>query len=143
MHIFLSPDFRLSDSGYEYIEDLVFVVSDGHGVLSHLLKAFRAFLSVLNERSAEGSAELARLTRDEKLSNIDPFNGMYYFFHALSLPEKPGTDSLDRLTLISKALRHVQTIASRIDTPDERRAYLTGNYWNSRLMQAGRKNKLL
>ncbi len=143
IRVFLSPNFTLKGSGFEYVEDLVFIVDDGHGVLFHLLKAYRAFFSSLNYQSREGAAELEKLTRDEKLSDIDPYNGLYYFFHALSLPEKAGTDGLDRLTLLSKALRHVQTIASRIDNPTERREFLNKNYWNSKLLEAGRKNKLL
>ncbi len=143
IHVFLSPDFILKDSGFEYMEDLVFVMNDGHGVLSHLLKAFRAYLSVLNGNHAEGTAELERLTRDDKLSDIDPFNGLYFFFQALSLPEKDGTDSLNRLTMLSKSLRHVQAIASRIDTPRDRMDFLFKNYWNSRLMESAKKNKLL
>ncbi len=143
IHLFLSPDFKLDSSGFKYMEDLVFLVMDGRGVLSHLLRAFSAYLSVLNDNPVKGIPELERLTRDDKLSDIDPFNGLYYFFHALSLPEKEGVDSLDRLTMLSKALRHVQTVASRIDFPKERMAFLTGNYWNSRLMTAAKKNKLL
>lgn len=138
-----SPDFVLKGSGFEYIEDLVFVMSDGHSVLLHLLQAFKAFLSVLSNTSSQGIEDLVRLTREEKLSDIDPYNGLYFFLHALCLQKKPGMDDLDRLTLLSKALRHVQTIASRIDVPSERIDYLNRNYWNSRLVSEGRKNKLL
>ncbi len=141
--IFHPPGFALGESGFEYIEDLVFVMNDGHGVLFHLVQAFKAFLSVLVLKTSQGADELARLTRDEKISDSDPYNGFYYFLHALCYPEKPGTDDLDRLTLLSKALRHVQTIASRIDVPSERIEYLNRNYWNSRLLSAGKKNKLL
>ncbi len=143
IRVFRSPDFVLKESGFEYIEDLVFVMEDGHGALYHLLQAFHAFLSVLVDKSAHGSEELVRLTRDGKLSDIDPYNGFYYFLHALCIPEKPGTDDLDRLTLLSKALRYVQTIASRIDVPGERIEYLNNNYWNAQLLSAGRKNKLI
>lgn len=143
LHLFISTDFKLDSSGFKYMEDLVFVANDGRGVLSHLLRVFSAYLSVLNYNPAKGTSELERLTRDDKLSDIDPFNGLYYFFQALSLPEKEGVDSLDRLTMLSKALRHVQTVASRIDFPKDRRAFLTGNYWNSRLMADAKKNKLL
>ncbi len=143
IRVFRSPDFVLKESGFEYIEDLVFIMEDGHGVLYHLLQAFHAFLSVLVDKSAHGSEELVRLTRDGKLSDIDPYNGFYFFLHALCIPEKPGTDDIDRLTLLSKALRHVQTIASRIDVPGERIEYLNSNYWNAQLLSAGRKNKLL
>ncbi len=141
--VFHSPLFDLRESGFEYIEDLVFLMDDGHGVLFHLIQAFKAFLSVLVSPSSHGIEELTRLTRDKKLSDIDPYNGFYFFLHALCITEKPGTDDLDRLTLLSKALRHVQTIASRIDVPAERIDYLNKNHWNSKLLSAGKKNKLL
>ncbi len=143
IHLFVSPDFVLDDSGFEYVEDLVFIEDTGYGVLHHLLDAFRAFLVVLNGRPSEGIPDLMRLTRDEKLSDIDPFNGLYHFFHALSIPEKSGDDTLDRLTLLSKSLRHVQTVASRIDTPSDRRAFLENSYWNARLVETCKRNKLL
>ncbi len=143
MHLFISPDFVLEDSGFEYVEDLVFIEDTGYGVLRHLLEAFRAFLVVLNGKPSEGISDLMRLTRDEKLSDIDPFNGLYHFLHALSLPESSGDDTLDRLTLLSKSLRHVQTVASRIDTPSDRRAFLENSYWNARLIETCKKNKLL
>jgi len=143
IRILRSPDFVLKGSGFEYIEDLVFVKNDGHSVLLHLLQAFKAFLSVLSDTSSQGVENLIRLTREEKLSDIDPYNGLYFFLHALCLEKKPGMDDLDRLTLLSKALRHIQSIASRIDVPSERIDYLNRNYWNSRLVSEGRKNKLI
>ena len=143
IRVFRSPRFVLKGSGFEYIEDLAFVMKDGHGIFYHLLQAFDAFLSVLVHKTSHGAEELVRLTRDGKLSDIDPYNGFYFFLHALCIPEKPGTDDLDRLTLLSKALRHVQTIASRIDVPGERIEYLNNNYWNAQLLSAGRKNKLV
>ena len=84
-----------------------------------------------------------RLTREDRLSEIDPNNGYYYYLHALTFPEYSGAEAVDRLTLLSKALRHIQQTASHIDNPKHRQMYLSDNYWNSGLMNEGRAHKLI
>ena len=91
----------------------------------------------------EGRTELVRLTREDRLSDIDLNNGYYYYLHALTLPENTGAEAVDRLTLLSKALRHIQQTASHIDDPKERQMFLMDNYWNSGLMKEGRAHKLI
>ncbi len=143
IRLFCSSNIISWESGYDFIEDRSLVVEGGHGVLFHLIRAFRAFLMAKTGHDTEGWAELVRLTREDRLSDIDLNNGYYYYLHALTLPENTGAEAVDRLTLLSKALRHIQQTASHIDDPKERQMFLMDNYWNSGLMKEGRAHKLI
>lgn len=143
IRLFCSSNIISWESGYDFIEDRSLVVAGSHGVLFHLIRAFRAFLMAKTGHESEGRAELVRLTREGRLSDIDLNNGYYYYLHALTLPKHTGAEAVDRLTLLSKALRHIQQTASHIDNPKERQLFLTNNYWNSGLMKEGRAHKLI
>ncbi len=140
---FCSSNIVFWESGYDLIEDRSFVKEGGHGVLFQLIRAFKAFLVAENGQYEAGREELVKLTREDRLSEIDPYNGYYYYLHALTFPEYTGAEAVDRLTLLSKALRHIQQTASHIDNPKHRQMYLSNNYWNSRLMNEGRAHKLI
>lgn len=140
---FCSSNILSWESGYDFIEDRSLVVEGSYGVLFHLIRAFRAFIMSKTNREIEGRQDLAKLTREERLSEIDLNNGFYYYLHSLTLPEYTGAEAVDRLTLLSKALRHVQKTASNIDNPKHRQMYLGLNYWNSGLMEEGRAHKLI
>jgi len=140
---FCSSNIIFWESGYDLIEDRSLVVEGGYGVLFQLIKAFRAFILAKTKNENDGRIELARLTREDSLSEIDLNNGFYYYLHSLTLPEHTGAEAVDRLTLLSKALRHIQKTASNIDNPKHRQLYLSRNYWNSGLMEEGRAHKLI
>lgn len=143
IRLFCSSNIISWESGYDFIEDRSFVVEGDHGVLFQLIRAFRAFLMAKTGNETEGCAELVKLTREERLSDIDLNNGYYYYLHSLTLPEHTGAEAVDRLTLLSKALRHIQKTASHIDDPKVRQQFLMNNYWNSGLMKDGRAHKLI
>ncbi len=140
---FCSSNITSFESGYDFIEDRCLVVEGGYGVLFQLIRAFRAFLMSKTKNEIEGRLELAKLTREERLSDIDLNNGFYYYLHSLTLPRHTGAEAVDRLTLLSKALRYIQKTASNIDNPKHRQMYLSRNYWNSGLMKEGRAQKLI
>jgi len=140
---FCSSNIVLWESGYDLIEDRSFVTNGGHGVLFQLIRAFKAFIVTKTGQINAGREELIRLAREDRLSDIDPYNGYYYYLHALSFPKYSGAEAVDRLTLLSKALRHIQQTASHIDNPKHRQMYLFDNYWNSGLMNEGRAYKLI
>ena len=140
---FCSSNIVLWESGYDLIEDRSFVTNGGHGVLFQLIRAFKAFIVTKTGQVNAGREELIRLAREDRLSDIDPYNGYYYYLHALSFPKYSGAEAVDRLTLLSKALRHIQQTASHIDNPKHRQMYLFNNYWNSGLMNEGRAHKLI
>ncbi|MCF6335837.1 MAG: hypothetical protein L3J12_08860 [Spirochaetales bacterium] len=143
IRLFCSSGITSWESGYDFVEDRSLVVEGGHGVLFQLIRAFRAFLTVKIDGDSNGWKELVRLSREERLSESDLNNGYYYYLHALTLPENTGAEGVDRITLLSKALRHIQQTASRIDNPKHRQLYLNRNYWNGRLMREGRQYKLI
>ncbi|MDA3939536.1 MAG: hypothetical protein PF693_09530, partial [Spirochaetia bacterium] len=140
---FCSSNITSFESGYDFIEDRGLVIEGSYGVLFQLIRAFRAFLMSKTKNEIEGRLELAKLTREERLSDIDLNNGFYYYLHSLTLPEHTGAEAVDRLTLLSKALRHIQKTASNIDDPKHRQMYLSQNYWNAGLMEEGRAHKLI
>ncbi len=143
IRLFCSSNITSWESGYDFIEDRSLVSGGGHGVLFQLIRAFRAFLSVKTGNESDGWKELVRLSREDRLSETDLNNGYYYYLHALTLPENTGAAGVDRITLLSKALRHIQQTASRIDNPKHRQLYLNHNYWNGSLMDEGRQYKLI
>lgn len=133
------------ESGFNCVEDLAFLIPGSNGSLFQLIRAWRGLILSRNGRSEEGQQELARITREEKLADNDPFSHLYLFFQTLTIPENSdgSADGLDRLTQLSKALRYVQGISSRIDTPVDRQDFLNRNYWNSKLTARGRAAKLI
>lgn len=143
IHIALKGDRIGWETGFQALEDRALKTQEGQGILFHLIRAFRGFLLGLNGSTEEGLAEISRLTREEKLSDIDPYNSLYYLFNTLVLPDREGSEDLDRLTLLSKALRYLQEFASRIRDPGHKQAFMRDNYWNRMLLDEARKDKLL
>ncbi len=133
------------ESGFACIEDLAFALPGSHGSLFQLIRAWRGLILSRNGRSEEGQEELARITREEKLADNDPFSHLYLFFQTLALPENSAgsPEGLDRLTQLSKALRYVQGISSRIEVPADRQDFLNRSYWNAKLTARGRAAKLI
>jgi tetratricopeptide (TPR) repeat protein len=133
------------ESGFACIEDLAFALPGSHGSLFQLIRAWRGLILSRNGRSEEGQEELARITREEKLAENDPFSHLYLFFQTLAIPETSAgsPEGLDRLTQLSKALRYVQGISSRIEVPADRQDFLNRSYWNAKLTARGRAAKLI
>ena len=140
---FCSSNIIAWESGFDLIEDRSLVVEGGYGVLFQLIRAFRAFIMSKTGNVDEGRLELSKITREDLLSDIDLNNGFYLYLYSLTLPEHTGAEAVDRLTLLSKALRNVLKTASKIDNPKDRQIYLSKNYWNSGLMEEGRVHKLI
>ena len=131
------------NTGFSSIEDRCIKDNNGHGVLLNQIKAFRGYLLGLCNMKEEGLNELSRITREEKLSEVDPYNRLYNFFYAETLSSTDGGDSLNKLTILNKSLKYVQEFASRMDNPRDRQSFLGKNYWNSRLLSEAHKYKLV
>ncbi|WP_051086183.1 tetratricopeptide repeat protein [Sediminispirochaeta bajacaliforniensis] len=134
------------ESGFACVEDLAFAVPGGHGVLYQMARAWRGLILSRIGRIEEAKQELSRITREEKLADNDPYSHLYLFFQTLTMSDsgQGGTqEGLDRLTQLSKALRSVQGISSRIEVPVDRQDYLKRNYWNAKLTAQGRAAKLI
>jgi tetratricopeptide (TPR) repeat protein len=145
LQIFSQPLPWKWDSGFSCVEDLALTVPGNHGALYQMIRAWRGLILSRNGRAEEGQQELSRITREDKLGEHDPDSHLYLFFQALSLPEGEGEskDGLDRLTQLSKALRYVQGLGSKIEKPADRHDFLGRNYWNAKLTARGRAAKLI
>ncbi len=142
------------ETGFDTLEDLAFADPGRHGMLFQMIRAWYGLILSRNGRTEEGQQELSRLTREEKLAEQDPNSHLYLFFQTLVLPERDGSfgahyqdeesgEGLDTLTQLSKALRFVQGIGSRIEKSADRKDFLGRNYWNAKLTARGRAAKLM
>ncbi len=141
---FRSPEQIAWESGFASLEDRAigsFAVGDS--VLTHLTKAFAAYLMALTGDADESITEFHRLTRQEKVSPIDPYNRLYYYLYSESLPRSDKPDREDRLTVLGRSVRYMQERSSRIDHYQDKRAFLTSNYWNRQLLETARSHNLL
>ncbi len=125
------------------IEDLAFRSPNGTGVLYQLVRAARAYARSRLGHAEESAAELMRIVREEKLSDLDPNLPYYHFLHSLVLPEGQGEEAVIRLTALSKALKHVQEQSTRIDEVKKRQSFLQNNRWNARVLADAHRFKLL
>jgi hypothetical protein len=131
------------ETGFAQLEDRGIQTSGGGEFLSMQLRSFRAFLQSVVLKEETGVAELARITREEKLSDIDPNNGLYFYFYALAIGEASTEHNLDRLTALSKACKYIQERAATMDNAGDKQAYLRGNYFNSRILHDARDSNLM
>ncbi|MBN1647568.1 MAG: tetratricopeptide repeat protein, partial [Spirochaetales bacterium] len=146
-HVLKAETFRPSETvvyttGYSMVEDFSLSSADGECVLSYLDRAFTSYVYGLSGAAIEASADLFSITREDKLSDIDPNIHLYYLFATLVNKNGEEAPALDKITLLSKGLKILQERASEIDSPQERRSYLTKNKWNNILFEEARKYKL-
>ncbi len=130
-------------NGFSNLEDRVLSSPARGSVLSHLVRGFNSYLLGRTGGRAEAYIELMQLTRRDKLGELDPNNMLYYFFAADLLTSDEEDEEINRLTLLSKALKYLQGTASRIGDPKLKQAYMWQNYWNAKLMEEGREHKLV
>ena len=130
-------------NGFSSIEGRALRSSKGTGVLLHNIRAMQAFLLGMTGNREYGTEILFSLTRDEKISENDPYNRLYFYLYCQLLESRKDTEMIDKLTLISKALKYLQQTASRINSPQVRRQFMEKNYWNSLLVNEARREKLI
>ena len=140
---FLALEHISWKNGFHSVEGRVLRSGRGTGVLLHNIRAFHAFLLGLTGNREYGSEILFSLTRDEKISDNDPFNRLYFYFYCQLLERRADTEMVDKLTLISKALKYLQQTSSRINNPKIRQQYMKSNYWNSKLVNEAQREKLI
>jgi hypothetical protein len=116
------------ENGFSPVEDRLFRTSSGFGILWYLVRAIE---------------ELSRITRDEKVSEIDPNNSLYYYLLARLIPSDSGEAGIDRLTVLSKGLKYLQQQASQIDDPHQKKDFLMKARWNSLLFEEVKANNLI
>ena len=147
-HALEAPNFFPAEGmswtdGFAMVEDRGIVLKEGmSGILSILSRSLYAYLSSTAAKSDAGLLELSRFTREERFSENDPYNGQYQYYYASALGEHYGLNNLDRITALSKALKHIQERAALMDDAQERQMYLRDNYWNRQILENARASKL-
>ncbi|MBI9106855.1 MAG: hypothetical protein JEZ04_08915 [Spirochaetales bacterium] len=131
------------DNGFVSVEDRALRSAEGTGVMLHLARAFHAYFLGLSGDKEGGIEIIFALTRDQKISEVDPFNRLYFYFFCILYDKSSNADIVDKLTLISKALKYLQQTLSRITTPAVRQEFMMKNYWNSKLVGEARNEKLI
>jgi tetratricopeptide (TPR) repeat protein len=129
--------------GFYFIENIALGRTKGVQVLRQLSRAFRAFLLALSGESISGIEEMASLTREEKNSENDPYNRLYYYWYSRILPENRDRIFEDRLTILGKAVNQLQSRISRIDDPRHKTMYAGKNLWNRMLLEEARSHNLV
>ncbi len=129
--------------GYYLVEDRCFKNPQEYGVLYSFIRSLRALALRQLGRISEAVEECNQITRYERLSVQDPYNRIYEFIYAMVLSSKQYTDSIDEITVLSKALNSLQMLSSKIDDVEKKQSFLKNNYWNNLLIQKAREQKLM
>jgi tetratricopeptide (TPR) repeat protein len=130
-------------SGYANFEDRAVGVYDDMGVVEHQVQALRGHVLAESGHREEGVEELHRLTRETRLSDIDPYNRLYYYLYSITLPESGELNIEDRTTVLGRAVRYIQDRTSRLDEYAHKTDFLRRNYWNSQLMSHAQTSNLV
>ncbi|MBN1523960.1 MAG: hypothetical protein JW904_05740 [Spirochaetales bacterium] len=136
------------NNGFSMLEGRCLDLNINGTPLQRLIKMFRA-LTVFRAGSAqEGIRELHEMTIHQKFSAAEPHAYLFYFFYYTILksvknPREIYQESAHGLTILNKALKHLQERSTTIDEPRDRINYLQKNHWNILLMEEAKANKLL
>jgi tetratricopeptide (TPR) repeat protein len=139
---YYSPEFIGWADGFDILENRAISFADERSCLARLVDAFQDFLLGQKNDSSMGRSE-NELAVDSRASELDPYNHLRYLWRYLVLMKDPGSDSVDRMTILSKAFKYMQQRASGNDAIKEKNDFIYRNYWNLQLVQAARGNKLL
>ncbi len=142
-YAFPFPETTSWAHGFASVEGRCFRLSRGDAFLRRSLSALRACLLGLRGHSDEAIPELHKLTRSERSVVEDPNGYWYNYLYSMVLPESGTHEFDDKETVLGKALKSLQELASRIDAPAERSAFLNANTWNRRIMGEARARKLV
>jgi hypothetical protein len=129
--------------GFRDVEGRCFELLRENALVRRILQSFQAYLWGMEGSSERGIEQLQMITRGGRIPPSDPYQSLYTYFYACTLPEVRKTELDDSLTVLSKSLKLLQQRASRIDDSSERWRYLSNNYWNSLLFAVAKKKKMI
>jgi hypothetical protein len=129
------------DSGFANIEDRSSDPADG--VITHLLAAFAAYAQAEHGEPTAGIEILHGLTRAGGSAIRDPYAALYLLLYSEILPENGGEDIEDMVTILGKAVKHLQERTSRIDNYADKTSYLRRNHWNAFLTHKAKRYNLV
>jgi tetratricopeptide (TPR) repeat protein len=132
------PDWR---SGFSQAEFLLFPPGD---LWDRMIPAYHSLALARLSPSGGGEAvhTMQRVLRDERLSELDPWDA-FYFFAGYRVLEETSAAQVDMNTAVSMAFKRLQRRASRIDDVEIRREFLSLPLWNGALSLAAREYKLI
>jgi len=132
------PDWR---SGFAQCEHLYF--SQGE-VQNRMINVFNslALCRLPGKYNEEALHKMQKILRDDRLSEMDPWNA-FYFFAWYRILEQTGASSTDMSTAVSIAFKRLQRRASRIKDVETRRQYVNGPRWNHELCKAAKEFRLI
>ncbi|MEI8093009.1 MAG: tetratricopeptide repeat protein [Spirochaetales bacterium] len=130
-------------TGFSALEDRVLAKAGEKGVLEGQAEAFTVLLEGLLENAEAASQRFQTLLAQKSLLDLDITSGQYYFWYYLVLPRNVAEQEALRLTLLGRALKDIQTRASRIEDPLQRQEFLHRPYWNAQYLAEGKRLKLL
>ncbi|MFO7849420.1 MAG: tetratricopeptide repeat protein, partial [Spirochaetia bacterium] len=140
---FIYPIKLLYRNGFESFENVILKKNRNYDVLFQLIRSLRGFVLFRLGRVSEANNEFDNILNAEKQVKMDPYRHLYYFFRTLAHDNGDEGEELTKTTYLSKAFQNLQKTAGRITEPSDRRSYLTGNYWNSKLFAMSKEYKLV
>ncbi|NNM67042.1 MAG: hypothetical protein HKM06_03395 [Spirochaetales bacterium] len=129
-------------SGYSLLEDRLVSSSGEMGVLELHTTALKAYLGCLAGQKTEYLSVFSELLARKHLVEISPFRVWIYLWYSQSL-ETGSEHEAQRLTLLGRGLKALQTRASNIRDPYLRQEFQNRPYWNSLFLSEAKKSKLL
>jgi tetratricopeptide (TPR) repeat protein len=132
------PDWR---SGFAQCELLLLPPREFWGRMVSVYQSL-ALCHLSPGDKAEALKIMQRVLRDERLSEMDPWDAFYYYAWYQVL-EESGAAQVDMNTAISMAFKQLQRRASRIEDIKTRQAYLTQPRWNGALSLAAKEHRLI
>ncbi|MBN2553043.1 MAG: hypothetical protein JXB06_09750, partial [Spirochaetales bacterium] len=129
--------------GFRDVEGRCFELQRENALIRRLLQSFQAYLWGLEGSSERAIEQLQMITRGGRIPPSDPYQSLYTYFYACTLPEVRKRELDDSLTVLSKSLKLLQQRASKIEDSSERWQYLSNNYWNSLLFAEAKKKKMI
>ncbi len=139
----LSPEQVDWSNGFAGVEGRCTALHRDGALAVRLLQAFQAYLWGLIGAGERGVEQLHAITRGGSVPLEDPYQGLYHYFYASTLPEIRQGETDDSLTVLNKALKLTQQRASHIEDSTVRYHYLNRNFWNARLLEEARKRRLM
>jgi len=130
-------------NGFRDIEGRCFELLRDNALIQRLTQSFQAYLWGLEGSSERGIEQLHSITRGGRIPESDPFQSLYSYFYACTLPEVRKGEFDDSLTVLNKALKLLQHRASKIEDSTRRWRYLNNNYWNHLLFVEARDKKMI
>jgi hypothetical protein len=132
------PDWR---SGFAQCEFLLLPAREIWGRMVSVYQSL-ALCRISPAGGAEALKIMQRVLRDERLSELDPWDAFYYYAWYQILGES-GAAQVDMNTAVSIAFKQLQRRASRIDDIKVRQTFLTQPRWNGALSLAAKEHRLI